>query len=92
MELDSSGHITPIEGATRPTVISPNAMIVTAQHVFAGSLSDGLFVYSRTTNRWSIITAGLPSLNVTALAEHDGQLYVGTDNGIVRIDESRLAQ
>jgi len=92
MRLDSSGHITAIEGATRPTVINPNAMIVTAQHVFAGSLSDGLFAYSRATNRWSIITSGLPSLNVTALAEHDGQLYVGTDNGIVHIDESRLAQ
>lgn len=92
MGLDSSGHITAIEGATRPSVINPNAMIVTAQHVFAGSLSDGLFVYSRTANRWSIITVGLPSLNVTALAEHDGQLYVGTDNGIVRINESRLAQ
>lgn len=92
MGLDSSGHITAIEGATRPSVINPNAMVVTAQHVFAGSLSDGLFVYSRTANYWSIITAGLPSLNVTALAEHDGQLYVGTDNGIVRINESRLAQ
>lgn len=92
MGLDSSGHIIAIEGATRPSVINPNAMIVTAQHAFAGSLSDGLFVYSRTTNCWSIITAGLPSLNVTALVEHDGQLYVGTDNGIVRIDESRLAQ
>jgi hypothetical protein len=92
MELDAAGHITAIEGATRPAVINPNAMIVTAQHVFAGSLSDGLFVYSRTTNRWSSVTAGLPSLNVTALAEDNGQLYVGTDNGIVRIEESRLAQ
>ena len=92
MELDASDHINPIEGATRPSVINPNAMLATAQHVFAGSLSDGLFIYSRASNRWSIITAGLPSLNVTALAEHDGQLYVGTDNGIVHIDESRLAQ
>jgi ligand-binding sensor domain-containing protein len=92
MALDSAGHIAAIDGATRPAVINPNAMMVTRQHVFAGSLSNGLFVYNRSANRWSILTAGLPSRNVTALAEHDGQVYVGTDNGIVRIDESRLAQ
>ena len=92
MQLDATGHITAIEGATRPSVINPNAMLVTPQHVFAGSLSDGLFVYNRAADRWSRITAGLPSLNVTALAQHDGQLYVGTDNGIVHIAESRLTQ
>lgn len=90
MQLDASGHITAIDGATRPTVINPNAMFVTAHHVFAGSLSEGLFLYSHTTDRWSNITAGLPSLNVTAFAEQDGLLYIGTDNGVVRIEESRL--
>lgn len=92
MQLDATGHITAIEGATRPSIINPNAMLVTPQHVFAGSLSDGLFVYNRAAGRWSRITAGLPSLNVTALAQHDGQLYIGTDNGIVHIAESRLSQ
>ena len=92
MQLDAAGHIDAIEGATRPSVINSNAMLVTPQHIFAGSLSDGLFVYNRAADRWSRITTGLPSLNVTALAQHDGQLYVGTDNGIVHIAESRLTQ
>jgi ligand-binding sensor domain-containing protein len=67
-------------------------MLVTARQVYAGTLGDGLLVYNRATLRWSRVTAGLPSLNVTALVEHDGQLYVGTENGIVKIAESRLVQ
>jgi ligand-binding sensor domain-containing protein len=36
------------------------------------------------------MTSGLPSLNVTAFATRDGVLYVGTQNGLVRIAESKL--
>jgi ligand-binding sensor domain-containing protein len=62
----------------------------TAQHVFAGSLDDGLLVYSLSNRRWTQITAGLPSRNVTAFAARNGELYIGTANGIVRIAEARL--
>ncbi len=92
MQLDASGHILAMEGATRPAEINPNAMLVTPQHVFAGTLGDGLLAYSRATRHWMRVTAGLPSLNVTAFAERDGQLYIGTENGIVHIAESRLGQ
>jgi ligand-binding sensor domain-containing protein len=67
-------------------------MLVTARQVFAGTLGDGLLVYNRATRHWSRIFTGLPSLNVTALAEHDDRLYIGTENGIVVIAESRLVQ
>ena len=33
---------------------------------------------------------GLPSLNVTALARGNGYLYIGADNGLVRIAEKEL--
>ena len=33
---------------------------------------------------------GLPSLNVTALARSAETIYVGTDNGLVRIQEQLL--
>jgi ligand-binding sensor domain-containing protein len=36
------------------------------------------------------VTAGLPSLNVTALAADRGVLYIGTDNGLVKIAGDRL--
>jgi hypothetical protein len=40
--------------------------------------------------RWRTITAGLPSLNVTALAIRNGVVYVGTENGLVKIAEDKL--
>jgi ligand-binding sensor domain-containing protein len=95
MHLDADGHINAADGASGPIEINPNAMLVTAQHIFAGSLGRGLFMCNRSTDRidrWLRISAGLPSLNVTALAEHDGYIYIGTDNGIVRIAERLLEQ
>ena len=65
-------------------------MLRTSQHVFAGTLDDGLLVYNLATRRWSQVTDGLPSRDVTAFAERDGELYIGTTNGIVRVAEERL--
>lgn len=92
MKLGSDGQFAAFEHATRPMEVNPNAMLVTPSHVLAGTLSDGLYIYDRDTDRWRQWTAGLPSMNVTALAERDGEIYIGTDNGLVRIAERRLAQ
>lgn len=71
-------------------VVNPGAMLATERRVFAGSLGRGLFVYDRGSRRWTNVEGGLPSLNVTALAENGGYLYVGTDNGVVRMAEGAL--
>jgi ligand-binding sensor domain-containing protein len=73
-----------------PSVIDPNAMLVTEAAVYAGSLSDGLFLYDRASGRWRNLKAGLPSANVTAFAAHGGYVYAGTDNGLVRFRENSL--
>jgi ligand-binding sensor domain-containing protein len=88
--LDRAGHFRSFEKATAAVEINPNAMLVTPHHVLAGTLGNGLYVYDRETMRWSILSEGLPSQNVTALAESNGYIYVGTDNGLVRIQESKL--
>jgi ligand-binding sensor domain-containing protein len=92
MELDSAGRFHAYETATAPVEINPNAMLVTPDHVFAGTLGQGLYVYDRVKQRWTIVREGLPSTNVTALAESDGYIYAGTDNGLVRIQESKFQQ
>jgi ligand-binding sensor domain-containing protein len=92
MRLDKSGHFAPMDLVTRNMVINPNSMLATPTHIFAGSLNQGLWSYSRSSQRWTQITVGLPSLNVTAFAARDGVLYVGTQNGLVRIAESKLPQ
>jgi ligand-binding sensor domain-containing protein len=88
--LDRAGHFRSFENATGPVEINPNAMLVTRDHVFAGTLGKGLYVYERESGRWFAVAAGLPSLNVTALASGSGYLYVGTDNGLVRVQEQKL--
>lgn len=90
MRLDKDGRFTAIDGVTRSMVVNPNAMLATSNHILAGTLSDGLWIWSRTSGRWRQVTAGLPSENVTALAEHEGEIYVGTENGLVRIAEHLL--
>jgi ligand-binding sensor domain-containing protein len=62
------------------------------ERVYAGTLGRGLWVYQHRTGRWSEIADGLPSHNVTALALADGYLYVGTDNGLLRIREAQLIE
>jgi ligand-binding sensor domain-containing protein len=59
--------------------------------VYAGTLGEGLAIYNRGSGRWTLHTAGLPSLNVTAIARANGYLYIGADNGLVRIVEKELA-
>jgi len=90
MGLDSAGKFHAYQTATAAVEINPNALLVTKQHVFAGTLGNGLFVYDRAKQRWTALGEGLPSSNVTALAEGDGYIYVGTDNGLVRMEENKF--
>jgi hypothetical protein len=71
-------------------IVNPNAMLATEDALYAGTLGHGLYVYDRPSAHWSEVSHGLPSENVTALAERAGELYVGTDSGLVRIAESAL--
>ncbi len=90
LQMNAAGGIATMPGAARDGIINPNALLVTETHVFAGSLGGGLWVFGRSSQRWQQVTAGLPSLNVTALAAQHGELYVGTENGLVHLAEARL--
>jgi hypothetical protein len=88
--LDRSGRFHSFEVGSGTFEVNPNAMLVTPGYVLAGTLGEGLYVYDRKSERWSAIQEGLPSSNVTALVAANGYIYVGTDNGLVRIDEQKL--
>jgi ligand-binding sensor domain-containing protein len=90
MRLTRNGEWDAFPDLGGPMSINPNAMLVTANRVYAGSLERGLLVFERSSGRWTTVTDGLPSVNVTALAESGGALYIGTDNGLVRIMERSL--
>ena len=90
VRLGASGSWSSFPDLTSQDQVNPNAMLVTASHVYAGTLADGLLVYNRSSGRWTEVRDGLPSPNVTALAEHNGWIYAGTDNGLVRFSEGEV--
>jgi ligand-binding sensor domain-containing protein len=88
--LDHSGKFHTFDLGSGNFEVNPNAMLVTPDFILAGTLGKGLYLYNRESGRWSVITQGLPSLNVTAFASANGYIYIGTDNGLVRIPERML--
>jgi ligand-binding sensor domain-containing protein len=92
VKMDAAGKFESSRDASGELVVNPNAMLATEHLILAGTMGNGLHVMNRATGRWMSITEGLPSRNVTALAAANGFVYVGTDNGLVRIPEARLGQ
>ncbi len=90
LRTNGSGRWETFEDLRGDIEINPNAMIATDRAVYAGTLDRGLAVYS--SGHWNFWTAGLPSANVTAVEARGGVLYVGTDNGLVKIPESTVAR
>jgi ligand-binding sensor domain-containing protein len=83
--LDRDGQWTDFPDMPQKTVINPNAMLVASGRIFAGTLTGGLLIYDPASRRWTPFTEGLPSLSVTALASSVQDVFIGTDNGIVRM-------
>jgi len=67
--------------------VNQNAMCRDGERIYVGTTDRGLLVYNTRARRWSRISAGLPSENVTALITDDRFVYVGTLNGLVRIEK-----
>jgi hypothetical protein len=90
LRLGADGNVNSTEATRMGVVVNPTAMAADGRMVLAGTLGQGLLVSDATGVRWRTITAGLPSLNVTALAIRGGVVYVGTENGLVKIAEDKL--
>jgi ligand-binding sensor domain-containing protein len=90
LRLDASGEWHAFADLKEGFVVNPNAMVASGGQLYAGSLDRGLFIFDRASGHWTNTTIGLPSKNVTALAAGGGYVYVGTDNGLVRIAEGAL--
>src|SRR5262249_14998596 len=90
VRLSQAGRFEDFEAGTGSFEVYPNAMVKNGNHVLAGKLGRGTQRSQCKHNRWSVITEGLPSMTVTALAAGNGTIYVGTDNGLVSIPEQSL--
>ncbi len=67
--------------------VNQNAMHKDGEQLYVGTTDRGLLVYNTRARRWSRISAGLPSPNVTAITSDDHFVYVGTLNGLLRIEK-----
>jgi ligand-binding sensor domain-containing protein len=90
LRISADGTVSSTDATARDTIVNPGAMASNSRFVLAGTLGKGLLVGDPTGTRWRTITAGLPSLNVTATTIYNGTVYIGTDNGLVKIAEDKL--
>ncbi len=67
--------------------VNQNAMHYDGERLYIGTSDRGLMVYNTRDRRWTRISAGLASQNVTAITSDDRFVYVGTLNGLVRIEK-----
>jgi ligand-binding sensor domain-containing protein len=90
VRMDAAGRLESFDDLRGSLEINQNSMVATGRAVFAGTLDRGLAIYNAASGRWNFWTAGLPSQNVTAVEARGGFVYVGTDNGLVKLPESTL--
>src|SRR5258708_31782716 len=64
LRLDRSGRFQSFEKATAPFEVNPNAMLVTAHHVFAGSLGNWVFFLGPENARRDGIYRGRPAAHL----------------------------
>jgi ligand-binding sensor domain-containing protein len=67
--------------------VNQNAMHLDGERVVVGTADQGLLIYNTRARRWTRISAGLPSQNVTAIESDERFLYAGTLNGLVRVEK-----
>jgi ligand-binding sensor domain-containing protein len=92
VRMDSAGHMESFADLRGQIEINSNAMAASDRAVYAGTLDRGLAVYNIASGRWNFWTRGLPSRNVTAVEARGSMLYIGTDNGLVKLPESTVTQ
>lgn len=70
--------------------VNQNAMHYDGERLFVGATDRGLLIYNPKENRWGRVNAGLAASNVTAITSDNRFVYVGTINGLSRIDKETL--
>jgi ligand-binding sensor domain-containing protein len=67
--------------------VNQNAIRIDGERIYVGTADRGLLIYNTGARRWTRITSGLPSQNVTAIVSDERFIYAGTLNGLIRIEK-----
>lgn len=88
--LNSHHEITSLKKLTGSCEVNFNAMCTDGHHIYAGTMAHGLIIIDPETQEATRITKGLLSPNVTAVDCDEQYLYIGTENGLTRIEKRSL--
>jgi ligand-binding sensor domain-containing protein len=67
--------------------VNQNAMHYDGERLYVGTGDRGLLVYNTRGRRWTRVSAGLAAQSVTAITSDERFVFVGTMNGLVRIEK-----
>ncbi|HXG91606.1 MAG TPA: hypothetical protein VNN73_04460 [Blastocatellia bacterium] len=70
--------------------VSQNAIHFDGERLYVGTGEKGLLVYNVRAHHWTQVSAGLTSQTVIAITSDDQFVYVGTMNGLARIEKRVL--
>ena len=67
--------------------VNQNAMYFDGERLYVRTGDRGLLVYNTRARSWKRLSAGLPSPSVTAITSDDRYVYIGTMNGLARVEK-----
>jgi ligand-binding sensor domain-containing protein len=67
--------------------VNQNAMHFDGDRLYVGTTDRGILVYNTRERRWTRVSSGLSSQNVTAIVSDERFVYAGSINGLVRIEK-----
>lgn len=67
--------------------VNQNAMHFDGEQLYVGTSDRGVLIYNTRARRWVRMSSGLPSQGVTAITSDDRSVFVGTMNGLMRIEK-----
>lgn len=86
-ELLPSGEIRAFENETGKFVVNPNAFFIDGERLYAGTLA-GVKILNLKSQKWTTLKNILPAETVMSVTGDAKNIYVGTTNGIARIEKS----
>jgi ligand-binding sensor domain-containing protein len=89
--LKPSGELMHLRRRGGKWVVNLNAVCADDQYLYLGSLSDGCLIFDLKRGLWRQLERGLPSPNVMAISVNETYLFLGTEQGLVRIERGALA-
>jgi ligand-binding sensor domain-containing protein len=86
-QLLATGEWVNFSGELGKFEVNQNAMHFDGERLYVGTGDRGILIYNTRARLWTRLSAGLPSQSVTAITSDARSIFVGTMNGLMRIEK-----